>query len=81
MACQGRGRPIGNVRGIMNYSELFYLVDAGEGRWIVRHAITDEVAGTMMRTTQGIVLRNEESRFIGTFPTEEKALRNLYALV
>ena len=65
----------------MNYSELFYLVDAGEGRWIVRHAITDEVAGRVMRTSQGFVLRNDESRFLGTFPTVERALRNLYALV
>jgi hypothetical protein len=65
----------------MNYAELFYLVDAGEGRWIVKHAITNEIAGTMMRTNQGLVLRNEDSRFLGTFPTEETALRNLYALV
>ena len=65
----------------MNYAEWFCLVDAGEGRWVVTHAITDEVAGTLMRTTQGIVLRNEDSRFIGTFPSTETALRNLYALV
>jgi hypothetical protein len=64
----------------MNFAELFDLVDAGDGRWIVKHAITNEVAGTLMRTTQGLVLRNEESRFLGTFPTEETALRNLYAL-
>jgi hypothetical protein len=68
-------------RWLVNYSELFYLVDAGEGRWVVKHAITDEIAGTMMRTTQGIVLRNEDSRFVGTFPTVDTALRNLYALV
>jgi len=65
----------------MHYLELFYLVDAGEGRWIVKHAITNELAGTMMRTTQGIALRNDESRFLGTFPSVETALRNLYALV
>lgn len=65
----------------MNYSELFYLVDAGEGRWVVKRAITDEIAGTVMRTTQGIVLRDENSRFIGTFPSVDTALRNLYALV
>ena len=65
----------------MDYSELFHLVDAGEGRWVVKHAITEEVAGTVMRTNQGLVLRNEESRFLGTFPTVEIALKNLYALV
>jgi hypothetical protein len=74
--------PARAIRGdAVNFSELFYLVDAGEGRWIIKHAITNEIAGTMMRTTQGIVLRNEESRFLGTFPAAEVALRNLYALV
>lgn len=64
----------------MNYAELFYLTDAGEGRWTVRHALTHEFAGTIMRTSQGLVLRDEESRFRGTFPTVESILRNLYAL-
>jgi hypothetical protein len=64
----------------MNYAEMFYLVDAGEGRWTVRHTLTDEFAGTIMRTSQGLVLRDGESRFRGTFPTVESVLRNLYAL-
>jgi hypothetical protein len=34
-----------------------------------------------MRTTQGLALRDENSRFLGTFPTMEAALRNLYAVV
>jgi hypothetical protein len=65
----------------MYSSELFYLVDADERRWIIRHAITDQTAGTILRTSQGIVLRNEDSRFLGTFPNADMALRNLYALV
>ena len=65
----------------VNYAELFYLVDAGQGRWTVRHAVTDELAGTIMRTDQGLVLRDDNARFLGTFPTVEVALRNLYALV
>jgi hypothetical protein len=65
----------------MTYAELFHLVDAGQGRWIVNHAITEERAGTIMRTNQGFALRNDESRFLGTFPTIDVALRNLYALV
>ncbi|MET4705853.1 hypothetical protein [Frigoribacterium sp. UYMn621] len=64
----------------VNYAEMFHLVDAGEGQWVVRHATTNELAGTIMRTTQGIALRSEESRFIGTFPSVDTALRNLYAL-
>ncbi len=65
----------------MTYAELFVLVDNGQGRWIVNHAITDERAGSIMRTNQGFALRNDESRFLGTFPTIDVALRNLYALV
>jgi hypothetical protein len=64
----------------MNYAEMFYLEDAGEGRWTVRHRLTDEFAGTIMRTTQGLALRDGESRFRGTFPTVDSVLRNLYAL-
>jgi hypothetical protein len=65
----------------MNYAELFYLVDAGQGRWTIKHAITDELAGSLMRTSQGLALRDVDSRFMGTFPTVEVALRNLYAVV
>jgi hypothetical protein len=46
----------------------------------VRHSLTNEFAGTIMRTTQGLVLRDGESRFRGTFPSVESVLRNLYAL-
>ena len=65
----------------VNYAEWFYLVDAGEGRWTIRHAVTAELAGTLMRTDQGLVLRDDNGRFLGTFPSVEVALRNLYALV
>jgi hypothetical protein len=65
----------------MNYAEFFYLVDAGEGRWIIHHSITGALAGSLMRTSQGLVLRDQDSRFIGAFPNPESALRNLYALV
>lgn len=60
---------------------MFHLVDAGQGRWTIQHAITDEPAGTLMRTDQGLVLRDDNARFIGTFPSTESALKNLYALV
>ena len=64
----------------MNYAEMFYLVESSKGRWTVRHAHTDEFAGTIMRTSQGFALRDGESRFRGTFPSVESVLRNLYAL-
>jgi hypothetical protein len=74
-------RPLEGNEETVNYAELFYLVDAGQGRWEIRHAITNEFAGRLMRTSQGLVLRDQDSRFIGTFPNSETALRNLYALV
>jgi hypothetical protein len=65
----------------MTYAELFYLVDAGQGRWTVKHQITDELAGSVMRTTQGFVLRDDAASLVGTFVSIEEALRGLYALV
>ncbi|MHC5796438.1 hypothetical protein ACVXZ4_09785 [Lacisediminihabitans sp. FW035] len=38
----------------VKYAEIFHLVDAGEGRWVVKHASTNELAGTIMSTSQGI---------------------------
>lgn len=65
----------------MTYAQLFYLEDAGQGRWLVRHQITDLIAGRVVRTTQGYLLTDEESHTIGTFPDINSALRGLYALV
>jgi hypothetical protein len=28
----------------VNYAEMFYLVDAGEGRWVVKHTTTNQLA-------------------------------------
>jgi len=69
------------VPQLVNHVEFFFLVDAGEGRWTINHAITGEAAGSLMRTTRGLVLRDADSHFIGNFPTVDVALRNLYALV
>jgi hypothetical protein len=65
----------------MNNSELFDVIESHEGRWTIRHAITDEPAGSLLRTSQGLVLRDENDRFLGAFPSVEVALRNLYAVV
>lgn len=65
----------------MSYSELFYLITAGQGRWLVHHQITDEPAGSVMLTNKGFILRDDESRLIGRFPSIDAALRGLYALV
>ncbi|MEJ1230338.1 MAG: hypothetical protein WDM88_06500 [Galbitalea sp.] len=61
--------------------ELFYLVDAGEGRWVVRHQVTDELAGTIARVADGFELRNAESRPLGVYDSTSSALRSLYATV
>lgn len=31
----------------MNWVEVFYMVYDGEGRWVVRHQMTDDLAGSM----------------------------------
>jgi hypothetical protein len=59
---------------------MFYLVDAGKGRWIVRHQITDIVAGRVVRTSDGFLLTDEESHGSEIFPSIDEALRGLYAL-
>ncbi len=65
----------------MNPLELFSLVPAGDAHWTIRHQVTDELAGYLLRTPLGFVLKDEDLRTIGTFRTTEAALRGLYALV
>ncbi|MGV8883526.1 MAG: hypothetical protein ACOH19_15375 [Rhodoglobus sp.] len=65
----------------MGQFEHFYLIEQGHGRWAVRHQITDELAGSILRTAQGYRLRNEHSRTLGNFASIEDAIQGLYALV
>lgn len=65
----------------MTYAELFYLENAGQGRWLVLHQITDVLAGRIVRTSQGYLLADEEAHTIGSFTSIDDALRGLYALV
>lgn len=64
----------------MTYADMFYLVEAGQGRWIVRHQITGIVAGRVVRTTEGFLLTEEDSHGSEVFPSIDEALRGLYAL-
>ncbi|NEM91408.1 hypothetical protein [Galbitalea soli] len=66
---------------MVTMTELFFLVDAGEGRWYVRHQLTDEPAGSILRTSRGYALMNTEKRPLGTYDTIADALRSLYATV
>ena len=65
----------------MGEFEHFYLVEVGHGRWVIRHQITDVFAGTVLRTTGGYRLRNENARTIGNFESIEDAIAGLYATV
>jgi hypothetical protein len=65
----------------LSYAEHFYLVDAGQGRWVIRHQITNELAGRITRSSQGFVLSDDQSHLIGTFGSVDDALRGLYSLV
>lgn len=59
--------------------EMFYLVDAGQGRWVIKHQVTDLLAGTLARTPAGLVLQDPDAKQLGRFGTFDDALRELYA--
>ncbi|MGV8896334.1 MAG: hypothetical protein ACOH10_03895 [Rhodoglobus sp.] len=65
----------------MSQAQHFYLIENGHGRWIIRHQITDTMAGTILRTSGGFRLKNENARTVGNFPSIEAALTGLYATV
>jgi hypothetical protein len=66
---------------MLAFSEFFYLVHAGQGRWKICHRITDESAGIIFRSPAGFELYDDERRFVGEFDTIEHALGELYAVV
>ncbi len=65
--------------GHMTYADMFYLVEAGQGRWFVRHQITGLMAGHVVRTSQGFLLTEADSQHSEIFVTIDDALRGLYA--
>lgn len=65
--------------GGMTYTDLFYLVDAGEGRWLVKHQITNLPAGKIVRTSEGFLLTDDDSRGTALFASIDEALSGLYA--
>jgi hypothetical protein len=64
----------------VTYTEHFYLIEDGHGRWTIRHQITDILAGTILRTAGGFRLKNENSRTIGNFDSIDHALEGLYSM-
>lgn len=63
----------------MTYAELFYLVEAGQGRWRVMHQITNLLAGKIVRTSEGFLLTDDDSHTTALFGSIDEALRGLYA--
>ena len=64
----------------MRYTEVFDLVDAGEGRWDVQEHGTLLVAGQVLRTRTGFVLCDWLDRQLGTYDSIDDALRALIRL-
>ncbi|MCU1415768.1 MAG: hypothetical protein JWN80_3108 [Microbacteriaceae bacterium] len=59
-------------------TEYFQVVDAGEGRWVVLHQFTGQLAGSLSRTRHGLILYDEDGMPMGAFATQDSALRALY---
>ena len=60
----------------------WFLVDAGGlCRWIIRHQVTEELAGSVTRTPVGYVLSDDTGCRIGSFTTLERAVEGLYDIV
>ena len=69
----------GEDYGVRSF-EHFYLSEQGPGRWLIHHAITDEPAGSLLRTPGGFRLTSEHGTTLGTFPSIDEAILGLYAV-
>lgn len=65
----------------MGRADWFYAVATTDGRWTVRHQLTDLLAGTITRTSHGYRLKDEHARDLGGFDSVESALEGLYGFV
>ena len=64
---------------MLAFSEFFFLVHAGQGRWMIKHRITDESAGSIIRNGSEFDLFDDRGRQVGSFDSVEQALGGLYA--
>ena len=64
-----------------NRSQWFLVEASGVCRWKIRHQVTGELAGTIVRTPAGYVLTDDQEYTIGRFPTREHAVDGLYEFV
>ena len=65
----------------MSDSDHFLLIEDGHGRWTIRHQITGILAGTILRTSGGFRLKNDNARTLGNFESIAAALSGLYQSV
>jgi hypothetical protein len=60
--------------------EHFYLIEQHPGRWLIRHQVTDEPAGTIQRNPGGFRLTDDHGTALGSFVSLDEAILGLYAL-
>lgn len=65
----------------MPYSEWFLVTADGVCRWIVRHHVTGELAGSIVRIPGGYALRDDRNHQVGCFDTMARAVEGLYEFV
>lgn len=66
---------------VLNHSQWFVVEATGVCRWTIRHQVTDELAGTIVRSPAGYVLKDDREYTIGRFATREHAVEGLYEFV
>jgi hypothetical protein len=66
------------VEALLTYSKMFYLVQAGQARWVVHHQITNILAARIVKTSQGFQLTDDNGKALGEFSSVEGALHDLY---
>jgi hypothetical protein len=54
-------------------------VHTGQGRWAIRHRITDEPAGAVERSGPAFEVYDDRDHLVATSDTIEHALAELYA--
>lgn len=65
----------------VNYSEWFLVESCGVCRWTVRHQVTGELAGSIVRTPAGYLLTDDQGSRIDSCSTLDKAVEVLYDFV
>ena len=65
----------------MSHAQWFLVEIDGPCRWTIRHQVTGELAGHLVRTPAGYLLNDHQGLTIGSFPTLEQSVEGLYEFV